>query len=219
MHHNLYILLQLPTIQQIYYESLLINTDHYQMSPPLAFSPSSAPLFSLSLSFPLPPCFTQLFSLKQWSQWKIGDQARPAPQSHSLSVYTQMYVHGNRCNIHPHPHLAKLTTHAYTSAFHEKYLTEGLNSFQRPLQDQVRRSSRWHCVSSVFRGKGEWRAPLLLLLLHLILCSCLDEEVNQMYPPPSSTERRVLQKKYKNASKMCISCYLLSSDDMYWFST
>lgn len=72
MHHASCWAPHLPKILQIYNESLLINTDHNQMCPPLSLpSPSSSPFFAL------------LLSLTRWSQWKIWVQARPSMPSHT----------------------------------------------------------------------------------------------------------------------------------------
>lgn len=96
MHHASCWAPHLPKILQIYNESLLINTDHNQMCPPLSLpSPSSSPFFAL------------LLSLTRWSQWKIWVQARPSMPSHTDTHTCRQQL----CSIHlpPHQHPAKWT--------------------------------------------------------------------------------------------------------------
>lgn len=176
----------------------------------------------LSSSPPLPACFSTLsnfFSLKQWSQWKIWVQARPSLQSHSLNTHTHICPQQLCMNTLPNAH-SLLRLHLSLASFHGSTPMQPppKKTFQSLLQDLSTRCTRWHCVSSCFRWKREWRTPFILpppCLFAFMFRSGLDAEVNQMYW--NSTHPYFLQKgqtfyrkKMQNVSKMCVSCFSLS---------
>lgn len=175
--------------------------------PPLLLIPSLLPSF---LSFPFLP--SPLLHRTFFSQTVISVETLSPGQT-----FPHAHAHAHKCmstpiNTLPNEH----STPTPLWLLPWKCLTAPRNSFQTPLQDLPREGTRWHCVSSCFRGKREYNLPPPP---EFMFRSGLDAEVNQMYelhPPPSSTEADFFffnRARIQNASKMCASCFSLKFDE------
>lgn len=143
------------------------------------------PLLPSFLSFPFLP--SPLLHRTFFSQTVISVETLSPGQT-----FPHAHAHAHKCmstpiNTLPNEH----STPTPLWLLPWKCLTAPRNSFQTPLQDLPREGTRWHCVSSCFRGKREYNLPPPP---EFMFRSGLDAEVNQMYelhPPPSSTESRL----------------------------
>lgn len=183
MHHNLY------TSHSCQKSSrFTMRAANKRRSLPDAPSPPHpflTPFFPF-LSFPSLPASPQNFFLSN-RDLSGNSESRP-----DLSPCARTHAHAHKCmstpiNTLPNEH----STPTPLWLLPWKCLTAPRNSFQTPLQDLPREGTRWHCVSSCFRGKREYNLPPPP---EFMFRSGLDAEVNQMYelhPPPSSTESRL----------------------------